>query len=271
MSLFPSRQIFLEIGPLAIHWYGLMYLLAFLAAWWLIPRLEAYRNLSLSKDQRSSLLTYAILGTLVGGRLGYVLFYGATYYGTHPLEIFAVWNGGMSFHGGLLGVGTAIFLFSRKEHVPLWNLLDIAVVPAALGLAFGRFGNFINQELYGPVTSLPWGISIPGVEGLRHPTPLYAMVKDLLIAGLCFFHLRSTNYQLLLEPEPRSRGPTTNYGTTTALFLILYGALRFLIEFVRVETATGVDLGALHLTRGQLLTIPVFFLGLCLLFRRRLR
>ncbi len=245
MSFFPTRQIALSIGPLAIHWYGLLYLLAFLAAWLLLPRLMKFRGLSLSKDQQSSLLTYAILGTLIGGRLGYVIFYGAEYYGGHPLEIFAVWNGGMSFHGGLLGVGLALFLFAKREALDFWRLLDIAVIPAALGLAFGRFGNFLNQELYGPITSLPWGISIPGVEGLRHPTPLYAMTKDLLIAALCFIHLKKSQIS----------------GGTTALFLILYGIFRFLTEFVRVETAPGLDLGFLHFSRGQLLTIPLLLLG----------
>src|SRR3989338_3330687 len=226
MSFFPTRQIALEIGPVAIHWYGLMYLIAFLAAWWLVPRITKYRGLSLSKDQISSLLTYVILGTLVGGRIGYVLFYGAEYYGEHPWEIFAVWQGGMSSHGGLLGVVLSLFLFSKREKVDFWALADIAVIPAAIGLACGLFGNFINQELFGPVTTLPWGMSIPGVEGLRHPTPLYAMLKDLLIAGVCFLHLRATSKQQA----------AASYGVTAALFLILYGVLRFFIEFVRIET-----------------------------------
>lgn len=255
MSFFPTRQIALSIGPLAVHWYGLMYLLAFLTAWFLTPRLAKYRELSLSKEQQSSLLTYAILGTLIGGRLGYTAFYGADYFGDHPWEIFAVWRGGMSFHGGLVGVGIALWLFAKRQVLDFWKLLDIAVIPAALGLAFGRFGNFINQELYGPVTDLPWGMVIPGVEGLRHPTPLYAMVKDLLIAGVCFLHLR------------RDAIP----GATTALFLILYGILRFSIEFVRIETASGLDLGILYLTRGQVLTIPLILVGLYLLFWKRIR
>ena len=158
----------------------------------------------------------------------------------------------MSFHGGLVGVGIALWLFAKRETLDFWKILDIAVIPAALGLAFGRFGNFINQELYGPVTDLPWGMAIPGVEGLRHPTPLYAMVKDLLIASICFLHLR------------RNAIP----GATTALFLILYVILRFSIEFVRVETAAGFDLGLLYLTRGQLLSIPVLLLGLWILWKR---
>ncbi len=252
MNFFPTRQISLQIGPLAVHWYGLMYLIAFLAAWFLIPRLAKYRGLSLSKEQQSSLLTYAILGTLIGGRLGYTAFYGAEYFGDHPWEIFAVWKGGMSFHGGLVGVGIALFLFAKRETLDFWKILDVAIIPATLGLAFGRFGNFINEELYGPVTDLPWGMAIPGVEGLRHPTPLYAMVKDLLIASMCFLHLR------------RNAIP----GATTALFLILYGILRFSIEFVRVETASGLDLGLLYLTRGQLLSIPVLLLGGWILWKR---
>jgi phosphatidylglycerol:prolipoprotein diacylglycerol transferase len=259
MEFFPTRQVALSIGPLAIHWYGLLYLVAFLLAWYLIPRLGKYRNLTLSKEQVSSLMSYAILGTLIGGRLGYVLFYGAEYFGEHPLEILAVWKGGMSSHGGFIGVMLALFLFARNEKIDLWKLGDIVVIPVALGLALGRLGNFINQELYGPATTLPWGIAIPGVEGLRHPTPLYAMLKDLFIAGICFLHLRVISYKL----EAKS------FGTTAALFLILYGILRFLIEYLRMETAPGLTMGPLHFTRGQILTIPIILLGLWIFWEKR--
>lgn len=259
MSFFPTRQIAVQVGPVAIHWYGLMYLAAFLLAWWLIPKLTKHRGFLLSRDQLGNLLTYSILGTLFGGRLGYVLFYGAEYFSTYPWDIFAIWKGGMSSHGGFIGVAFALFLFAKREKIDFFRLVDVLVVPAALGLALGRFGNFINQELYGPVTDLPWGISIPGVEGLRHPTPLYAMGKDLLIAALCFLHLAFSSSS--------SRSRLGAPGTTTALFLILYGILRFAIEYLRVETATGLDLGLLYLTRGQLLTIPLIVLGAAILLR----
>lgn len=254
MHLFPSRQIFLEIGPLAIHWYGIMYLLAFLIAWWLLPVLAAKKGYQLSKDDIGTILFAGILGTIIGGRLGFVTFYAPEYYGDRPWRILALWEGGMSSHGGMIGVAVAMLIVLRKlkTKISLWQLGDLLIVPIAIGLALGRLGNFINLELYGPVTALPWGIQIPGVEGLRHPTPLYAMGKDLLIAGVCFLFLF------------RSR----KEGTTLGLFFVLYGVLRFLVEFVRVETAGGLDLGILYLTRGQLLTIPVITIGLYILWLR---
>ncbi len=254
MEFFPSRQIFLEIGPLAIHWYGIMYLLAFLIAWWLLPVLAAKKGYPLSKEDIGTILFAGILGTIIGGRLGYVTFYAPEYYGDRPWRILALWEGGMSSHGGMIGVAVAmvIVLQKLKMKITVWQLGDLLVVPIAIGLALGRLGNFINLELYGPVTTLPWGIAIPGVEGLRHPTPLYALAKDLLIAGVCFLSLF------------RSR----REGVTLGVFFVLYGILRFLIEFVREETASGLDLGLLYLTRGQLLTIPVVIIGFIILWKR---
>jgi phosphatidylglycerol---prolipoprotein diacylglyceryl transferase len=254
MTLFPTRQIIISLGPLAIHWYGVMYLLAFLLAWKLIPFLAKKKHISFSQDDVSNILFAGILGVLIGGRFGYIIFYGAEYYGKHPWEMFAVWKGGMSSHGGFIGVAiTMLIVFNNlKGRVTIWQLGDLIVVPVAIGLALGRVGNFINLELYGPVTHLPWAISIPGVEGLRHPTPLYAAAKDLLIAGVCFFHLMKSQRE----------------GTTLGIFLILYGILRFLIENVRMETAPGFDLGILELTRGQMLTIPIFIIGLIILWKR---
>ena len=254
MSLFPTRQILLAVGPLQIHWYGVMYLLAFITAWWLIPILAQRKNLELTKDQISNLLFAGILGTLIGGRLGYVVFYGAEYFGDHPLEILAVWNGGMSSHGGFIGVVVALWIVIKRMHLTshIWQLADIVVVPIALGLALGRVGNFINFELYGPVSDLPWAIAVPGVEGLRHPTPLYAVLKNLLIAGICSAHFFRSNHA----------------GTTFGLFLILYGILRFMIEEVRIETASGFDIGLMELTRGQMLTIPILIIGIIILIKR---
>jgi phosphatidylglycerol:prolipoprotein diacylglycerol transferase len=251
MSLFPTRQILLAVGPLQIHWYGVMYLLAFLVAWWLIPILAKKRHLEITKDQISNLLFAGILGTLIGGRLGYVVFYGAEYFGDHPFEILAVWNGGMSSHGGFIGVFIALWIAIKRMRLTnmIWQIADVFVVPIALGLALGRVGNFINFELYGPVSDLPWAIAIPGVEGLRHPTPLYAVAKNLLIAGFCYAHL--------------TRSQST--GATTGLFLILYGIFRFLIEEVRIETASSFDIGVMELTRGQMLTIPILIIGIFIL------
>ncbi|HLD07475.1 MAG TPA: prolipoprotein diacylglyceryl transferase [Candidatus Peribacterales bacterium] len=256
MEFFPNRQIFLEIGPLAIHWYGIMYLLAFCVAWWLIPILARKKGYPLTKDDIGTLLFAGILGVILGGRLGYVLFYAPGYFASHPLEIPAVWNGGMSSHGGMIGVTLAMLIVFRKlrSKVSLFQLADLLTVPIAIGLIFGRLGNFINLELYGTVTDLPWGIAIPGVEGIRHPVQIYAMIKDVFIAIVCFLSLM------------RSKSA----GVTLGLFFLLYGILRFATEFVREETSEGFDIAMLHLTRGQFLTIPVIIIGVWLIwFMRR--
>ena len=246
-ALFPSRAVALEIFGFGIHWYGLLYVAAFVLAYLLLPRLQHLRGLELANEEWSNILTATILGVLLGGRLGYALFYHPLYYATHPLEIVAVWQGGMSSHGGFLGVGLAVLLVSRRLKIPLLTLLDLIVVPAAIGLALGRVGNFINLELYGTVTSLPWGIAIPGVEGLRHPVQLYAVGKDLLIAGLCFLHLKRTQ--------------ALNPGGTFALFLMLYAFLRFSVEFFREPDFPPVHFWWIALTRGQLYSIPLFLAG----------
>src|SRR3989344_8773672 len=222
ISFFPSRAVFLDLFGFAIHWYGIMYLLAFVLALILLPRLQKERGLHLSRDQWASIVSVSVLGVIIGGMFGSVLFYEPLYFLSHPQDIIAVWNGGMSSHGGFLGVLIALVLYCRRHHVDLRALADVGVVPVAIGLAFGRFGNFINQELYGIVTTLPWGIEIPGAEGLRHPTQIYAVFKDLLIAGVAFWHLHNVRP---IRP-----------GRTFALFLILYGVLRFLLEYLRYQT-----------------------------------
>lgn len=252
LELFPSRAVAVSVFGFGIHWYGILYVLAFLLAFLILPRIQRYRSLSLSRDEWSAVLTAGILGVLLGGRLGFVLFYHPLYYATHPLEVFAVWRGGMSSHGGFLGVGIAFLLVCRRMRIPLLALLDVVVVPAALGLALGRVGNFINQELYGTVTTLPWGIVIPGVEGLRHPVQLYAVLKDLCIAAVCFWHLRRT----------QARAP----GGTFAVFLMLYGLLRFLLEYVRAQEIAPLTFGSISLTIGQLYTIPILVVGCALFF-----
>lgn len=259
MQFFPSRAVAVSLFGFGIHWYGILYIVAFLVAFFLLPRLQAERRLALSREEWSNVLTLGILGVLLGGRLGFVLLYHPLYYAAHPLEVLAVWKGGMSSHGGFLGVGIAFLWASRRYQIPLLALLDLAVIPAAIGLALGRVGNFINLELYGTVTNLPWGIAIPGVEGLRHPTQLYAVAKDLLIALLCLWHLRST----------RSLRP----GGTFAIFLMLYGLLRFLVEYVREPDSPLVSLGLFALTRGQAYSLPLFFIGcvLWLWWRRGVR
>lgn len=257
MSFFPSRQIFLSLGPLDVHWYGIMYALAFLLGMWMLPTLLRMARIDLSSKDRETLFLWVFLGVLFGGRLGFVLFYGGSYFLQHPLQIIAVWQGGMSSHGGFLGVCLALFLFTLRRHIDFFRLADVLVIPVAIGLALGRLGNLINGELYGTVTTLPWGMRFPNVEGLRHPTQIYAIAKDLLIASACFLHL------------PRSSQVAMSSGRTAGLFLVLYGALRFIVEIFRDQPYGFTTVLGISMSRGQLLTIPIILAGIVVLSLRR--
>lgn len=239
----------MELFGFSVHWYGIMYLLAFMTAAILLPHIQKYRKLHLTRDEWLTVLCYGIAGVIAGGRIGYVLLYEPAYFAQYPAKIFAVWEGGMASHGGFIGVAGALTIASFIMHIPAARLADIVTVPAAIGLALGRLGNFINQELYGTVTTLPWAISIPGVEGLRHPLQLYDMTGSLIIAAACLWHLKKT----------RDKGP----GRTIAFFLILYGLMRFFLEYIREQQYPLVDLGIL-LSRGQLYTLPLLLLGMFL-------
>ncbi len=231
-----------------------MYLLAFVVAYILILKFQKFRSLTLTKDDVSSILSYAIVGVIVGGRLGYVLFYELAYMIEHPIQIFAVWNGGMSSHGGFIGTAIALWYILKKKGIPLLSFLDVATVPIAVGLAFGRFGNFINFELYGTVTDVAWAVEIPGIEGLRHPTYFYALIKNLWIAAVCLVLLRSQ------KGSP---------GTIFSVFLIMYGVLRFVVEVFREQTYSLIDISVMELTRGQVMSIPIVVLGTLLLMKKR--
>lgn len=251
IEFFPSRRVLIELFGFPVYWYGALYLASFVLAAFLLPRLQKLRSLSLTSAQWGDVLTGAVLGVLVGGRLGYVLFYRFSDFLAHPAILFDIRNGGMASHGGFIGVALA-FLWTLRKRAWLEKLaiVDIAVVPIAIGLALGRLGNFINQELYGTLTTLPWGMEFPDAEGLRHPTQLYAIIKDVFIASTCFTYLRRTKDSFVP-------------GRATALFLMLYGVLRFLVEIVRDQT--GVEMYG-SLSEGQLLTIPVFVAGAAMWF-----
>ena len=251
ISFFPSRTVALEILGFSVRWYGILYLAGFAVGWWMLPRLQRLRHVSLSRDDWDSILTAAIVGVIVGGRLGFVFFYEPAYYLRHPVEVLAVWKGGMASHGGFIGVVLALLFVLRNHRHKILAIADIVVVPVAIGLALGRVGNLINQELYGTVTTLPWGIAIPDVEGLRHPTAIYAIFKNLLIAAVCFLHLRFAR--------------TARDGETAAIFLMLYGLLRCVVEAFRDQPYGWIDLGIVSLTRGQLLSVPILLAGAILL------
>jgi phosphatidylglycerol:prolipoprotein diacylglycerol transferase len=240
-----------SIGPLAVRWYGLMYLLGFAAAWWLGVRRIGKGMAPITRAQFDDLIFVAVLGVILGGRLGYVLFYKPGYYAAHPLEIFAIWQGGMSFHGGLIGVALAMAYAARRHRVDFLRLVDFVAPLCPLGIAAGRLGNFINGELYGRATDLPWGMVFrtPGAGDLpRHPSQLYQFALE----GLALFVLL---WWFSSKPRPR--------GQVSALFLIGYGALRFVAEFGR-EPDAFLGLLALGLTMGQWLCLPMIAGGLAL-------
>lgn len=250
IELLPHREIALAVGPIALRWYGIFYVLSFLLAWWVLPRLQAARQLKLTRDDWTYITALAAAGVLVGGRLGYVFLYEPHYFLTHPAEIFFIWQGGMASHGGLLGAALFLWYAARKLRVSIWALFDLVVIPAALGLALGRIGNFINHELYGLPTTLPWGVTIPGVAGLRHPVQLYAALANVVVAALCARHLLHT------AAPP---------GRTTAWFLVLYSLLRLLVSVVREPEVVMVHLGSYPLATSQLLTVVLLGFGLGLL------
>lgn len=239
--------VLIHIGPLAIRWYGIMYLLGFLAAYGLIRHLARLRRLALDGDGAADLLFYGAVGVVVGGRLGYVLFYNPAAYLDHPLDVFAIWQGGMSFHGGLLGVVAAALFFCRRRQLPVLLTGDVLVTAATVGLGLGRIGNFINGELWGRVTDLPWGMVFPGAgPEPRHPSQLYqaALEGPLLLILLYLLHRR--------QARP---------GVPFFAFFLGYGMVRFLAEFFRQPDA---HLGFLWggATMGQLLSLPMIGFGL---------
>jgi len=238
-----------SIGPLAVRWYGLMYLAGFAAAWWLGTRRIAKGMAPITRAQFDDLIFYAVLGVILGGRLGYVLFYKPGYYAAHPLEIFAVWQGGMSFHGGLLGVIVAMGWVAWRRGVDFLRLMDFIAPLCPLGIAAGRLGNFINGELYGRATDLPLGMVFRGAgDAPRHPSQLYQFALE----GLALFFLL-----WWYSSRPRARGEVS------ALFLIGYGAFRFIAEFGR-EPDSFLGLLALGLSMGQWLSLPMVLAGLAL-------
>jgi phosphatidylglycerol:prolipoprotein diacylglycerol transferase len=238
-----------SIGPLAVRWYGLMYLVGFAAAWLLgLARIRQNRA-PITREQFDDLIFLAVLGVILGGRLGYVLFYKPAYYAAHPLEILAVWQGGMSFHGGLLGMIAAMALAARRQRVDALRLMDFVAPLCPLGLAAGRIGNFINGELYGRVTDLPWGMVFRTADAApRHPSQLYQ-------AALEGFALFALLWWFSAKPRPR--------GQVCALALAGYGVLRFVAEFAR-EPDAFLGLLALGLTMGQWLSLPMIVAGVWL-------
>ena len=273
------------LGPMQVHWYGIMYLLGFLAAWLLgRSRIRAGRLPGVDENGFSDLLFYAMLGVVFGGRIGYMLFYAFGSLISDPLSLFRVWEGGMSFHGGLLGVLVALAWWSRKHRQQIADVVDFIAPLVPLGLGFGRLGNFIGGELWGKFTQAGWGVIFPHAplqdipaglpameqvlgdaavkqqyaEGLlnqyaRHPSQLY----EATLEGLVMF---SVIWVFSMKPRPRY--------AVAGLFALMYGIFRFLVEFVRMPD-NGVYLAFDWFTRGQLLSLPLIAAGLALLWLSR--
>jgi len=253
---YPSIDpVALSIGPLQIHWYGLMYVFAF-AAGWLLGRWRSSRPWSKwTAAQVDDYVTWVMLGVVLGGRLGYILFYDLSFYLAHPLDIFRLWNGGMSFHGGLIGVVTASWIWGRRHGKNLVEMLDFVAPLVPTGLLFGRLGNFINAELWGKVTDSAIGMVFPGAGPLpRHPSQLYEAGLEGLLTFILLWVYSS-------RPRPQ--------GAVAGLFAVLYSLSRMFVEFFRVPDAHIGYLFGGWFTMGQLLCLPLLGAGLWLMLRSR--
>lgn len=245
----PLDPILVSVGPLVIRWYALAYLAGFLLGWrlclWLAHRNPEGPPPNLYDD----FLTWAVIGTVLGGRLGYVLFYQPVSFLHNPLEIFYVWHGGMSFHGGMLGVIAATWFFTRKNRISFFAFSDLLACVTPIGLGLGRIANFINGELYGRVTDVSWAVLFPrGGDLPRHPSQLYEAVLEGVV-------LLAVMLALSRIPALRRR-----HGFLSGLFLVIYGLFRILVEFFREP---DIQLGFLYggVTMGQLLSLPMIFVG----------
>ena len=242
-----------SVGPFEVRWYGLAYIAGFIVAYFIMCRIAKRWETGIDSDDMLTVIVGIAFGVIICGRLGYCLFYGDGYYFANPAKILALNEGGMSFHGGLVGAILGGYIASRIIHAPFLTLADLGVTAAPIGLFFGRCANFVNGELWGKVTDLPWGVVFETGGPLpRHPSQLY----EAILEGLVIF--------IVLYLVSR-RKPTVPRGTSLGLFLVLYGVFRFLIEFVRVPDA---QLGYLFggvITMGQLLSLPVLIAGIIIL------
>jgi len=245
--------VLIQIGPIHIRWYGLMYVIGFLLAYVLMVRVSRNRKYDLNRQDIEDALAYSIVGLIIGARLGYCLIYNLTFYMQYPAKIFAIWEGGMSFHGGLIGLIIVGWIYSINKHKSFLMMTDLGAVSAPLGLFFGRIGNFINTELYGRVTDVPWGMVFPGAGPYpRHPSQLY----EAFFEGIVLF--------VILYRFSKHKSV---HGILLAVFLISYGSMRFFLEFFREpDPQFGFILGLF--TMGQLLCTVMVILGAILLWQK---
>lgn len=265
----------------ALRWYALSYIFGFVIALFIMktlikkPKLWKNNTAPLEADDADNIITYLILGVILGGRLGYVFFYNLEFYVQHPFDVLRIWDGGMSFHGGFLGVILGVYLYCRNKGLLLWSAADLIAVSSPPGIFFGRLANFINGELWGKPTDLPFGVVFPGAHAqicedasalcARHPSQLYeAFSEGLLLFALLIYIIRL--------------GALRRPGLVTGTFFVVYGISRFLVEYVRVPDPQffsdtnpfgfAYQLGQFGVTMGQLLSFPMILVGLLLLVSR---
>lgn len=256
MITYPAiHPVAFALGPLQVHWYGLMYLAGFVLAWGLAHWRVKHQHLRWTSTEIEDVIFWAAMGVILGGRLGYMLFYSQGAWLHHPLSIFRVWEGGMSFHGGLIGVAVALWVFSVRHGRAFLDVTDFLTPLVPLGLGLGRVGNFINAELVGRVTQVPWAMIFPHTDGLpRHPSQLYAvMLEGVLLFSIVWGYAK--------HPRPQGR--------VTALFLIGYAVCRIIDECFREPDVQWGFLAFDWLTMGQLLSVPLLGLGCYLWWRKQ--
>lgn len=244
--------IIFSIGPVALRWYGMMYLVGFIGAMFIANKAADKSQGVWTREQVSDLLFYGFLGVVLGGRIGYVLFYQWEYFLSDPLYLFQIWEGGMSFHGGLLGVTTAVYLFARKTQKSFLSVGDFVVPLVPIGLGMGRLGNFINAELWGRQTDVPWAMVFPtdSLQLPRHPSQLY----EFFLEGVVLFII-----MYFVTRKPRS------LGLASGVFLIGYGVFRSIVEFYR-EPDAHLGLYFSFISKGQILSIPMILAGMLIIY-----
>jgi len=248
------NPIMFELFSIKLYWYGFMYALSFIIIDYLIVTASKNKKIILSKDQAEKFTIVILIFAILGGRIGYILFYDFNYYSSNIIKVFYLWEGGMSFHGGLIGVTAGAFYIANQNTLKFFEIADIVCLYAPIGLFFGRVGNFINSELYGIKTSGSWGIVFPVIDSYpRHPSMLY---EALLEGVILFIILFIINQKKVFS------------GIISGYFLLFYGIFRFFVEFVRLPDA---HIGYIYydwVTMGQLLTIPMLVIGLILIYRK---
>ncbi len=253
---FPEiSPVIFSIGSFSLRWYALAYLVGIISAWLLIKKNIAKYNIGISSEQLDDIVFYSTLGIILGGRIGYVLCYGWKHFTHNPLEIFAIWHGGMSFHGGLIGVIIGLLCFCHKYKFNFLKITDLVALYVPIGIFLGRIANFINDELWGRVSTVPWAVKFPSGGYLpRHPSQLYEAITE----GLLMF--------IILNFLWKKELVRTHYGIISSIFLIVYSISRICMEFFR-EPDAQIGFIINNITMGQLLSLPFLILGLYILNR----